>query len=392
VKLMKRSLLPAVISAALLAGSAWADEQRECEEIEGTPPGLYTTTDEGKTFLFKDGKIVEMAAGESGYANEGEVKCIKKPPAFLDWPCSTQAAQSRLFATYTVEDLKSNNPMKEIVERYFKVPEVLMPIPNWIDGEYNAIFNYHDIIQFSSPDYWYFPDDNHPVLSSPKRPRSLLISLFVGTNQVVIDNNMIDALRKELGTDDLPVAFIFNDSNAVPISYFGANVSLEEVFKAFTERGIKVADVPQWWLGDYHLKPTIAEFEKFFDIPALEDIDPAKVEALRQDLESHGFSRKSIIVSMFAESESMAVDQPERIRVAASMGYDRIPTSFSFIEQDAHLARCGPGTPSGTSGVSGASTPIGGATVPTGATGSTVPVGETGAPLPPPDEPEASGS
>ena len=35
-----------------------------------------------------------------------------------------------------------------------------------------------------------------------------------------------DALRKELGSDEIPVTFVFNDSNTVPISYFGDNVSL----------------------------------------------------------------------------------------------------------------------------------------------------------------------
>lgn len=369
-------MLPALISAALATGTVWAQE--ECEELEGTPPGMYTTTDEGITYMTRDGEMVEMAAGDAGFADEGTLKCIKRPPEFLDWPCSTDAAQSRRFATYTLDDLQTDNKMEEIVERYFKVPEVLAPIPNWIDGEYNAVFSYNDIIQYSSPEYWYLPNPDRPILSE-KRPRSLLISLFVGTNQVVIDNNVIDALRQELGSDDIPVTLVFNDSNSVPISYFGSNVSLEEVFKAFKERGIKVADVPMWWLGDFHLTPTIEEFEKFFEIPALEDINPDKIASMRADLEAHGFTRKSIIVSLFSESGTMAVDQPARVRVAASMGIERIPTVFNFIEPDIHLARCGPGTPVGSGTVSGSTTPIGGAAVP------------PGTPVVPP-EPEASGS
>jgi hypothetical protein len=369
-----------MLIASAIASGAWAQDDRNCELLKGTPPGLYTTTDEGRTFLLKDGEVVEMGPGEAGFADENEIKCILRPPEFLDWPCSTQAAQSRMFNTYKLTELSSDNKIQEIVDRYFKVPEVIAPIPNWIDGEFHAIFNYKDIIQFSSPEYWYFPDENQPILSG-KRPRSLLIALFVGTNQVVIDNNMIDALRKDLGSDEIPVTFVFNDSNTVPISYFGSNVSLEEVFKAFSERQIKVADVPLWWQGDYHLTPTIQELEKFFDIPPLEDIDADKQAKLKADLEAYGFTRKSIIVSMFLESRSMAVDQPERIRVAASMGMTRIPTSFSFVEPDLILARCGPGTPMGTSGVSGSTTPLGGSTVPPG-----VPV------VPPPPEPEASGS
>lgn len=379
-KVVTRALLPAMIASALASAAVYAQDSEDCVDLEGTPPGMYTTTDEGRTFLDKDGTVVELAAGEAGFADEDSVKCIKRAPAFLDWPCATDAAQSRMFNTYTIEDLETDNQMKEVVESYFKVPEVLAPVPNWVDGEYNAAFNYTNIIQFSSPEYWYLPDPTRPILSE-KRPRSLLISLYVGINQAVVDNNVLDALRKELATDDIPVTFVFNDSNSVPISYFGANVSLEEVQKAFLERGIKVAEVPMWWLGDFHLQPTIEEFEKFFEIPALEDISAEKQATLKADLEAYGFSRKPILVNLFSESQSMAVDQPERIRVAASMGIKNIPTALNFIEPDMHLARCGPGTPVGSGSVSGSTTPIGGATVPPGS-----PV------VPPPTEPEASDS
>jgi hypothetical protein len=395
VKVLSKAILPALV-ASVLAGNVLAqeDKNQKCIDMETALPGLYATTDEGRTFLIKDDKIVEMGPGESGFANEGELKCINKPPAFLEWPCATQAAQSRMFNTYTVEDLSQGNKLKEIVQRYFDVPEVLVPIAGYVDGEYNAIFNYNDLIQFSSPEYWYFPSPDRPILSG-KRPKTLLVSLFVGTNQVVIDNYMIDLLRKELGTNDLPVAFVFNDSNTVPVSYFGANVSIEEVKKAFFERGIKLAEVPIWWQGDYQLQPTIEEFEKFFDIPPLEDIPADKQAALKADLEEFGFTRKTIIISVFAESRSMAVDQPERIRVAASMGIDRIPTTFNFVEEDMLVARCGPGTPISGATVSGSTTPVGGATVPPGASViPPAPFNEPVTPPPPPpsDEPNASNS
>lgn len=377
-KQLQKSLLPALITAVLASPAALAQDD-ECIEIEGTPPGLYTTTEEGRTFLIREGEVVEMGPGDAGFADENQIACIRKPPEFLDWPCSTQAAKSRMFNTYSLEDLSSDNKLKEIVDRYFEIPEVLSPIPSWLDSEVHGTFNYQDLIQFSSPEYWYHPNADVPILSG-KRPPALLVSLFVGTNQVVLDNNVIDALRNELGSDEIPVVFLFNDSNSVPISYFGSNVSLEEVVKAFNERGIKVSDVPMWWQGDHHLSPTIEEFEKFFDIPALEDIPAERQAEIRRELETNGFTRKSMIVTLFAGTGAMAVDQPQRVRVAASMGFDRIPTAFSFIESDSLVARCGPGTPAGGGAVSGASTPIGGAIVPPGGV------------VPPPVEPPASGS
>ena len=362
VKVFSRSLLPALIASILASPLAMAED--DCVELEGAPAGLYATTDEGTVFMVgADGQIVDLPAGSSGFADENQAKCISRPPRFLDWPCSTQAAQSRMFNTYTLDELESDNKLDEIVQRYFDIPEVLAPIPNWIDGEYNAPFNYNELVQFSSPEYWYNVNPNVQVLS-PKRPRSLLVSLYVGTNQVVLDANVIDALRSELGSDELPVTFLFADSNTVPVSYFGNNVSLEEVFKAFKERGIKVADVPMWWLGDYHLLATVEEFEKFFEVPQLEDLKPEKVSAIQADLEANGFTKKPLIVTMFSETGAMALDQPGRLRIASSIGIKRIPTVFNFIEPDIHLARCGPGTPVGSGAVSGSTTPVGGASVP----------------------------
>ena len=375
----RKALLPALIALAL-SGNVLA--QSECEEIEGTPPGLYATTDEGRTFVVRDGEVVELGPGEAAFADENGVRCIRKVPEFLDWPCATQAAQSRMFSTYRMDELSGGNAVQEIVRRYFEIPEVIAPIPNWIDGEYHAVFDLDDLIQFSNEEYWYSVNPDRPFLD-PKRPRSLLVSLYVGINKVVIDRNAIDLLRKETGSDQLPVTFVFNDSNVVPISYFGTNVSLEEVQRAFFERGIKLADVPMWWLGDYHLQPTIEEFEKFFEIPPLDSVDTARQQALRTDLESVGFSRKPIIVSVLADSGTMIIDQPERLRVAASMGFKRIPTVFFFVEADAVMARCGPGTPIGfgENSISGESTPPGGAVVPPSA-----PI------MPPPPDPEASDS
>jgi len=392
VKVLSKATLPALI-ALVLSGNVWSQE--DCLEIEGTPPGLYATTDEGRTYLVKDGKTIELGPGQAGFADESGVTCITKPPEFLDWPCSTQAAQSRMFNTYTTDDLTEKNKIQEIITRYFNVPEVLAPIPDWVDGEYNAVFDYKELLQYASSDYWYTPNPDRPFMD-PKRPRSLLVSLYVGINKVVIDNHEIDLLRKELGSDQLPVTFVFNDSNVVPISYFGPNVSIEEVRKAFFERGIKLADVPIWWLGDYHLQATIEEYEKFFDIPPLDDISPEKQQAVRAELEAEGFTRKPFIVTIMSESESMVIDQPERLRVAASMGIKRMPVVFNFVEPDMVLARCGPGTPIGTSSnaISGETTPLGGASVPPGVQSAPPPTESvdptSGAAPPPPPPPDVS--
>jgi hypothetical protein len=366
---LNRALLPAVIAVALMSGNTFA-QSGGCEELQGTPPGLYVTTDEGRTFITQEGKVLEVAPGQSAFAGEGKLACIKNVPAFLDWPCSTDAASSRKFATYAIADLSGQSGSKlarEVVKRYFEIPEVIEPVPDWLEGEYHTKLAYTDIIQFSNGEYWYLPSSN-ASLTDEKRPKVLQISLYVGINAVVVDSYQADLLKKHYGTEDIPVMFVFNDSNTVPISYFGPNVSLEEVYKAFNERGIKIADAPMWPLGDYTLAPTAEEFEKFFDLPSLDSIDPVRREALSAQLETFGFTKKPAFVTMMSGGGRIYVDDPALIRVALSMGMERIPTALTFVEPDNHLTRCGPGTPVGSSGaaISGESTPPGGAVVPPG--------------------------
>lgn len=376
-----RKILPTLIAASLMSGTAWTQE--ECEELEGAPPGLYATTDEGRTFLIQDGEVVELGPGDAGFADESGVKCIKRIPQFMDWPCSTDAAKSRKFATYSISDLPEGNKAREIVNRYFEVPEVIEPIPRWKEGEFHMRMSEDEIIQFASEEYWYHPDPDVDIMHE-KRPKTLQIALFVGINQVVVDTIHLKALSEHYGDEAIPVVFQFNDSNVVPISYFGPNVSLEEILKANTERGINVAAVPMWELGDYNIRASIDEMRKYFDIPALEDIPPERRQALQADLEANGFGKKPIFVSVLGDSDNMVVDQPQRVAVAASMGMSSVPISITIVQPDILVQRCGPGTPTGLGegfSVSGETTPQGGAVVPPGQ-----PI------TPPPTEPEASDS
>ena len=364
-KVLSKAILPALI-ASVLAGNALA--QSECVELEGAPPGLYATTDEGTTFLIQDDQIIELGPGQSGFADESGLKCIKSVPAFMDWPCSTDAARSRKFATYSIDDLAPENKAQQIVQRYFEVPEVIEPVPRWKDGEYHMKMSMDEILQFTSEEYWYHPAPARPIMD-PKRPKVLLISLFVGINAVVVDSHTLKSLHEEFG-DEIPVTFLFNDSNVVPISYYGPNVSLEEVQTGNLERGINVAPPPMWELGDFNVNSSVAELNKFFDIPALADIPPERQATLKADLEANGFTRKPIFVSILSGSDSMVIDQPERVAVAASTGMTSIPVNAMIVQPDVLVQRCGPGTPAGMSdggaAISGETTPDGGAAIPPG--------------------------
>jgi hypothetical protein len=379
VLLLKKTLL-AIIASVLASGGVLA--QSECVELEGTPPGLYVFTDEGRTLLLQDDEILEMGPGEAGFADQSGLQCIERIPQFMDWPCATDAAKSRRFNTYSIEDLESENQPLEIVRRYFEIPEVIEPIPNWIEGEYHMKLDRDQILQFQSEEHWYLTDPDRDLMDD-KRPKTLLIPLYLGINQVTVDKAHYRALAAHYGNEPIPVVFGFNDSNVVPISYFGENVSLEEILKANQERSIVIDDVPMWELGDHNIQPSIEEMRTFFDIPNVEDIPVERRAALEFDLEANGFSKKPIFISLLSSSGSMVVDQPERVAVAAAMGMSKIPVYMTIVQPDIPLQRCGPGIPAGFNNVSisGESTPPGGAALPAGS-----------AVVPPPTEPPASGS
>jgi hypothetical protein len=383
-----RKILPLTIAALMTAGSAYA--AGECVELEGAPPGLYTTTDEGRTFLIKDGDIVELGPGQTGFADETGVKCIERSPQFMDWPCSTDAARSRRFATYSIDELGDGNRAQQIVDRFFEVPEVIEPIPRWKEGEYHLLMDVDEIMQFASPEYWYIPD-SPAALKDERRPKTLQVALFVGINQVVVDERHLKVLNEHYGGKNIPVVFTFNDSNTVPISYFGPNVSLEEVATASQKRGINLAEAPMWELGDHHLTATNEELNTFFELPAVGDIPPERRQALEADLEANGFSKKPVFVSVIDGPDAMFVDQPQRVAVAAAMGIKNIPLHITIVQPDILVQRCGPGVPLGADG----SAVPAGDVIMSNQSGTTPPGGIVPPPggiVPPPPEPEASDS
>lgn len=358
--LLVRTAFLGLVASTGFSTLAWAQQggAADCETLEGAPPGLYATADQGRVFMIKGNQVIELAPGDAAYANQNKMTCINRVPQFLDWPCASDAAQSRKFTTYSIDELTGDDILKQVVRRYFEIPEVIQPVPNWLEGEYSDKLPLNEILPYTTAEYWYRPNTKVDIMNE-KRPKTLLISLYVGINQVVIDNYTIEELKKYYAGEPISVVFVFNDSNAVPVSYFGPNVSLEELHKAFNERHIKLAEVPMWSLGDYHLLPSATEFEKYFDLPSLDEIDGMRREALAAELETYGFTRKPIFVTMI-EDGNMYLDDPDRVRVAISMGL-KLPTVINFVEQDSYMARCGPGTPTGSSGVSGSTTPQSGA-------------------------------
>jgi hypothetical protein len=318
-----------------------AQDDNECLELDGTPPGLYVTVDQNQVYLTKDGEVVELDPGEVGYANENQLACLKVPPRVMAWPCGSAEAMSRQMApTFRFDEVSPVGLVQEVKRRYFEENQAIGPEIEWLNGTVHGTLHESEFEGLDADTYWYLPGGPDPF-ASPKRPRAQLVGLFWSTRQAVLDTNTLDVLSESQGPAQIPVVFMYHRDYEVPVSFFGADVSLSELLDAFLDRGVQLAPVPVWYAGDHHLKVAISEFEQHFDIPALDEINPAQLQRHMDELKASGFTHKPVLVSMLAESNNMMVDQPERIRAAAELGIREIPTVIFYYTSSTHLAGCG---------------------------------------------------
>jgi hypothetical protein len=349
----KRSSITLITLILASAQAVAQPQESECLELEGTPPGLYVTVDQNQVYLTKDGEVMELNPGETAYANDTQLACLKVPPRVLAWPCgSAEALTRRMAPAFSLDELPPVGAVQEVKRRYFDENTALGPPIEWLNGDNHGKLHASEFNGLDTSSYWYLPGGPDPF-ASPKRPRSQLISLFWSTRQAVLDTNTLDQLRVDSDQAGIPVVFLYHRDYEVPISFFGADVNLAKLQDVFLDKGIQVAPVPVWYAGDHHLKVSISEFERLFDIPAADEISPARMQALTEELNAYGFTHMPILVSMMAESYSMILDQPERVRAAAELGINDIPTVIFYYTSSSHLDKCGLSLPQ-ISGVSGA--------------------------------------
>ncbi len=346
-RLCPKKPLPLLVALALSPAMAIGQApesgagEPECADVESGMPGLYVTVDQSQVYLIQGEKYVELKPGEAAYAGDGTLTCIKSRPQTLDWPCGTATAQGREKAdTYAANELPSSGIAQEVARRYFEENRVIGPPIEWLNGEYHLTLSASEIRALVSDANWYRPAGADPF-ASPKRPHSQLISLFWSTQQVLTEAHTIDALVAMHGEDAIPVVFVFHPDHEVPLSYFEGEVDLQKLLEVRREFGIELAPVPIWYVGDHHLTATVAELERFFEIPALQDIDPETLRRLTEHLEAYGFQKKPIGVTFLADGESMIIDQPARVRAAAALGITDIPIFVTYYQQDSILNRCG---------------------------------------------------
>ena len=339
---MKPSRMAALSSAIAIAlASLGANAQQTPDSAPSTSPGLYVTVSQGEIYLVQDDSQIDLKVGEAAFSGQGTMRLLNAVPEFLNWPCGGAGGQNLdLVQTYPLASLPPGNQLEEVVRRFFEGPEIPASTPAWLNGESHGSFPAKDINRFSSKAYWYESGKTTPKMEA-LRPKVLLISLYPATQQVIVDQNHLQELLEHYGSEDLPVTFIFNPENVVPISYFGKNVTVQKVADAYFEKGISLTDAPMWYAGDRHLTASPGELEQVFDLPAIDEIDPDRLAALVADLQTYGFTRKSINITLMSQNDFVVVDEGEKIRAAQSIGIESIPIVFFYYDENSHKRHCG---------------------------------------------------
>lgn len=340
-----RAKLSTMIALALTASAANAQDPIK--------PGLYTTVDEDEIYLIQGGQQYDVKTGETVMITADGLEFVDKPPAFLAWPCGTGFAPDRgTLESFPASDLPPGDEIGSVAQMFFEEAKVIEGNPRWLNGESHMSLPSEQIEQFVSSANWYKPGPEDAKMAS-QRPDTLIISLFYGTGQVVVDPNHLAYLKELYGDEDIPVVFQYQEENVVPITYFGADPTPEMIMRAFKEQGIKPADVPMWYAGDKHMEVDPGALADLGGVPPASEMDPERLEELKQDIQKNGFSGKPITMAMTQGGDTPLIDEPERLRAAQELGIAAVPVMFSFYDSGSHAGQCGLAPPVAAAGVLG---------------------------------------
>lgn len=271
--------------------------------------------------------------------------------AFLPgWACTAGADTGMYDSLYNVNDLPDSRMVRDVAQRYFEGRARLAQFPDWPNDEFHMLASADELLDLLSQlesEYWYRPG---PSQEGPgANPRgAVLIALYPeagngeqeeGQNtddqgfdgRVVIDTTAEQIRKwKEAGRDRIPVIFFYNFEYQRHISDYDEDVTLEQIMESFFEDGEELTPVPLFTVGDYHLNVPADELEALFDLPDSDDIDPARYQALEDDLAANGFSRKPVMVSLLRSASYRKLAESDRVRVAIDRGVEQFPVALFY--------------------------------------------------------------
>ena len=342
--LMLRVLMACLVTVPVTtvhALQADPSPDQDIREEPNPPPDLYVTVDEASIYLIQEDRQLDVGVGEAAHATGTDMQALDETPDFLNWPCTgAGSGELEILGSYAFESLPVRDRIGQVAKRFFEDQLVLGPPKTWLNGDYHGSVEMSEIERYVSYANWYSTGPSLPGLAE-KRPRVLLIGLFYGTAQIVVDTNHLDSLKAHYGDNEIPVFFEFHDENTVPVSYFGRNPAIQTVQSAYLESGVILAPAPLWFAGDRQLETTPDALSRLLNLASSDQLDTERLETLKDSLRADGFAAKPITLFLVSDGETILADDPDRIIAASALQMDSVPIMFSYAEAASPTRRCG---------------------------------------------------
>lgn len=265
-------------------------------------------------------------------------------PTLPTWSCRDDSlgAENRFAPIVTVDEFGEVNSISTIAGRFFNENLRIAPLPDWTDNHVHLRVPTTELVELLGDDFWYRNE-------SAGRPVNVgvLVSLYRHEQQIVVDGNLgqvRDAVER--GDPSVPVVLLYNDEMYRPVSDFGEGPTLADVVSAYLAEEVKATHVPDWRgpYSDFHHVADIAEFEEFTTLPAREEIEDGRWNKIVAEIETDGFRRKPVIVSMYHEGSRVWIDQPDRLTAARSLGIETVPVVYLYHSIDRLACGVAPGS------------------------------------------------
>jgi len=260
-------------------------------------------------------------------------------PSLPGWVCHTSEwAAGRYPTEFSLDELGPQPSIKKVADLFFTDNKRMAPFPEWQVGQGHMDASVAELDSLPRQEWWYRAPQ--PGMTDEQKLRQpVFVSLYQDNKTILVDNTLGQIeLAKSRGVGTLPVVFIYNEAYFYPISELGEDAKIADVAGRFFGSGKEATPVPDWEEGEYHLMAKREELEGIFDIPKKEDVDPQFWDRIAEDLRTHGFRQRPLLMSL-VDTNRMWADDTTRIAVAKELGIEDVPVVFLF--HGVHRQACG---------------------------------------------------
>ncbi len=277
-----------------------------------------------------DDLVYLMTSADPDNTDEYVNTAIDMLPFLPGWACRSGSLDRYSPIHYSPSQLPEVASLQDIADSFFERNERLSPFPDWSNNEVHVSVPTAEVQQYLNSEYWYNVGRNNRPMNE-----GIMVSLYKYDNSIVVDGNLGQVQQAiQNGVATVPIVVIYNEVSQRPISRFGSDVTTGQIVDAFFDDQTQVTLVPNWKgpYGDYHHIADIDELEQYVELPAKEDVEAGRWQAMQGELNRFGFSEKPVIVVLYGHQ--VWVNEPDRLAAAKELGMTEAPVVYLYHSID----------------------------------------------------------